>query len=63
MNNFANSSEKTEFIHGGKLEDIKLAHPEQQLEWIDLSTGISPFSYSIDYANIDLKCLPQIINY
>ena len=35
------------FIHGGQLEKIKQQYPKQTLPWVDLSTGISPFSYPI----------------
>jgi cobalamin biosynthetic protein CobC len=62
MNSFTiagKKSKETEFNHGGKLEQIKISYPQQQLEWIDLSTGISPFSYPTDSMNIELKCLPQ----
>lgn len=35
------------FIHGGQLEKIKQQYPKQTQPWVDLSTGISPFSYPL----------------
>ena len=48
------------FQHGGQLERIKKAYAHQSLPWVDLSTGISPFSYPVD-DNIEtcLQNLPQ----
>jgi cobalamin biosynthetic protein CobC len=59
MNNIDSLTHKSEFNHGGKLEEIKSGYPRQKLDWIDLSTGISPFSYPIDDESIDLTGLPQ----
>jgi cobalamin biosynthetic protein CobC len=59
MSNIDSLPDKPEFNHGGKLEQIKHAYPRQKLDWIDLSTGISPFSYPIADEIIDLKVLPQ----
>jgi cobalamin biosynthetic protein CobC len=62
MNAFSKVSGNAEFNHGGQLENIKRAYPNQALPWIDLSTGISPYAYTVsdnDIRTIDLKCLPQ----
>jgi cobalamin biosynthetic protein CobC len=59
MINVGSFTDKPDFNHGGKLEEIKSAYPRQKLDWIDLSTGISPFSYPTDDKSIDLKGLPQ----
>ena len=52
------------FKHGGQLERIKQENPNQAREWIDLSTGISPYSYPVvnDAASdafCDVRSLPQ----
>lgn len=48
------------FQHGGQLDRIKQEYPDQVLPWIDLSTGISPFSYPAAI-NLEssLQSLPQ----
>jgi len=48
------------FIHGGQLEKIKQQFPHTKQAWIDLSTGVSPFSYPMDpQSNLDSQNLPQ----
>ena len=48
------------FKHGGQLERIKKQNPKQTLEWIDLSTGISPYSYPmVEDASNSVSSLPQ----
>jgi cobalamin biosynthetic protein CobC len=62
MNAFSKVSGIGEFNHGGQLEKIKRAYPDQRLPWIDLSTGISPYAYAVSdnlVRTIDLKSLPQ----
>ena len=52
--------EDVHFHHGGQLDRIKQGYPDQQLPWVDLSTGISPFSYPIDVdVQSSYQCLPQ----
>jgi cobalamin biosynthetic protein CobC len=66
MNAFSKVSGIGEFNHGGQLEKIKRAYPNQILPWIDLSTGISPYAYTVSDNNIrtiDLKGLPQDHNF
>ena len=43
------------FQHGGQLEKIKQDYPDQALPWIDLSTGINPFSYPVT-PNAESNC-------
>ena len=47
------------FQHGGMLEKIKHDYPEQGKSWIDLSTGVSPFSYPVNIQSISFEGLPQ----
>ncbi len=48
------------FQHGGMLEKIKLLNPDQVNPWIDLSTGVSPFSYPVNKnEDFNFQSLPQ----
>ncbi len=48
------------FEHGGRLDVARLVYPGAPEPWIDLSTGISPWSYPVPHlADEDLRRLPD----
>lgn len=44
--------------HGGELTKVKSSYPSVAGEWLDLSTGVSPFSYPV--TNLDMGCLYEL---
>lgn len=48
------------FVHGGQIAAARQRFPDSPLPWIDLSTGINPFSWDVDQAGqIDWTRLPE----
>ena len=41
------------FGHGGRIDAMARAFPEAPLPWVDLSTGINPFSYPVPEMPVD----------
>ncbi len=48
-------------IHGGQLNHVKQQFPDVHQDWLDLSTGISPFAYPIpEIPKFVWQSLPQV---
>jgi cobalamin biosynthetic protein CobC len=48
------------FEHGGRLDVARMAYPKAPEPWVDLSTGISPWSYPVPaVSSEELKRLPD----
>ncbi|WP_439133222.1 aminotransferase class I/II-fold pyridoxal phosphate-dependent enzyme, partial [Pseudomaricurvus sp.] len=46
--------------HGGQLEKVKLQYPDVDVEWLDLSTGIAPWSWPVEYVPVQIwQRLPE----
>ena len=46
-------------IHGGRLSAAKAAFPNAPAPWIDLSTGVNPAPYPVDFSGVDRTRLPD----
>lgn len=46
--------------HGGQLDKIKSQYPDVEVEWLDLSTGIAPWSWPVEYVPVNVwQRLPE----
>lgn len=46
--------------HGGQLNKIKSQYPDVEVDWLDLSTGIAPWSWPVEYVPVHIwQRLPE----